>query len=313
MEISDKSSNDQTFVRCAYSGQSKPLNEMVQVGEHWIAEEHKNSYVQFIQQGGELQKIESAIDAPTSLNFTALFSAAWSLYKKHFWLLTSLYLTIWLPCNFLTSYMEAHELIKDTLAASWRANQWMEVLFGGLATGAIMHVIKKALDGQSSNYWEALGFSLKKWFTLILAAFLLNLITVIGFILLVVPGVLMSVRGVFMISYIVDQNQSARDSIDSSWQLAKGHFWRILGYLLVVAVGALLPMTVLMFTLGIVQASLEEVIESEIVIEQFWLLDWIAESLGSITFAFLPVFYFVFYRGLRSINGKTIAEQFFKN
>ena len=286
---------------------------MVQVGEHWIAEEHKDSYVQFIQQGGELQKMEGAIEKPTSLNFTALFLAAWSLYKKHFWLLTSLYLTIWLPCNFLTSYMEAHHLIKDTLAASWRANQWMEVLFGGLATCAIIHVIQKALDGQSSNFWEAIGFSLKKWFTLILAAFLLNLITVIGFILLVIPGVLMSVRGVFMISYIVDQNQSARDSIDSSWQLAKGHFWRILGYSLVVAAGALLPMTVLMFTVGITQAYLEEVIESEMVIDQFWLLDWIAESLGSITFAFLPVFYFIFYRGLRSIKSKSVTNQYFKS
>jgi membrane-anchored glycerophosphoryl diester phosphodiesterase (GDPDase) len=209
--------------------------------------------------------------------------------------------------------MEAHHLIKDTLAASWRANQWMEVLFGGLATCAIIHVIQKALDGQSSNFWEAIGFSLKKWFTLILAAFLLNLITVIGFILLVIPGVLMSVRGVFMISYIVDQNQSARDSIDSSWQLAKGHFWRILGYSLVVAAGALLPMTVLMFTVGITQAYLEEVIESEMVIDQFWLLDWIAESLGSITFAFLPVFYFIFYRGLRSIKSKSVTNQYFKS
>jgi len=291
---------DESPIRCAYSGVMRPKRDMVRIGEHWIALEQKDAYVQFIQQGGAINETTQPVETPANVSLVALLSTAWKLYKGNFWLITALHISVWAPCNLLSGYIESHHLIKDTLTASYRLGQWMDMLFGVVAVAAVIHVVRTAWAGQRSTYSGALRFGLSRWFVMFRAHFLVMLATFMGFVLLIVPGFLMMMRSVFVPSFILDQDESATDSINSSWHLAKGYFWRIFGFSILVEVVTVLPGMILMFAASLAEGLLEEFVESPLVVEQFWLLDWVAESLGGVTMAFTTVFFFVFYKALCS-------------
>ena len=56
---------------------------------------------------------------------------------------------------------------------------------------------------------------------------------VIGFLLLIVPGLFLVTRWALIPAVIVIEKRSAGDSFDRSWELTRGYGWTILGSLLV--------------------------------------------------------------------------------
>ncbi len=76
--------------------------------------------------------------------------------------------------------------------------------------------------------YERLFDGYKDFVRIFLAEFLLTLATVIGFILLIIPGIIIS-TGLCMTSYILkdDKEISAMDALMKSWQMTNGHKMRL--------------------------------------------------------------------------------------
>lgn len=71
--------------------------------------------------------------------------------------------------------------------------------------------------------------SLKQYWYFISTSFLISLAIIIGFALLVVPGIYLVGRLMFAPYIALDKNKNAIDSIRDCWHMTKDHGWKIFG------------------------------------------------------------------------------------
>jgi uncharacterized membrane protein len=73
------------------------------------------------------------------------------------------------------------------------------------------------------------------FFKYLFASILKNLITLFGFILLIIPGIILSIRFGFFDYLIVDRNSRIVESLRKSWEITKGNAWNL--FLLYILLG----------------------------------------------------------------------------
>jgi hypothetical protein len=59
-----------------------------------------------------------------------------------------------------------------------------------------------------------------------------GLCVLLGFVLLIIPGIIVAIRFVFGSTVLVVEGQKGTKALGRSWRLAKGHFWKLFGTLL---------------------------------------------------------------------------------
>lgn len=69
------------------------------------------------------------------------------------------------------------------------------------------------------------------------ANIIVSVAVTIGFILLIIPGLYLSVSFVFVVFAIGVEDARALDALRRSWELASGHRWRLLALVLVIGIG----------------------------------------------------------------------------
>ncbi len=107
-------------------------------------------------------------------------------------------------------------------------------------------------DGKRASIAECVSAALRNLFRLILLALLLSISIIIGFILLVVPGIFLLVALLVVVPMRVVEGEGAVGSLDRSMELTKGHRWAVFGLLIGYAFPA--------FTLGIIAIALVDII-----------------------------------------------------
>ena len=70
----------------------------------------------------------------------------------------------------------------------------------------------------------------------LVAGIIIGLLTMLGFVLLVIPGLFLTVSLLFTTVYIADKDEGFISAIRDSWSLASGNRWRLFGLYLVVIV-----------------------------------------------------------------------------
>ena len=61
-----------------------------------------------------------------------------------------------------------------------------------------------------------------------------------GFVLLIVPGLILIVRWVAVLPVVLAEDRPAMDSFGDSWEMTRGHFWSILGAIVILFVMAII-------------------------------------------------------------------------
>ena len=107
------------------------------------------------------------------------------------------------------------------------------VLLGtSLCNAALLHGVSESYMGNSVSVGEAYRRVLPKFLTLILAAFLVGLVTTVGLVLLIVPGIIFALRLTLTIPAIVVEDLGATGGMGRSWRLAAGNMGKVFGLLL---------------------------------------------------------------------------------
>jgi hypothetical protein len=113
-----------------------------------------------------------------------------------------------------------------------------------LCNAALLRGVSQTYLGSSISVGEAYRKVLPKLLALIVAAFLVGLLTMIGFILLIVPGVIILLRFAVTVPAIVVEDVGATRGMGRSWRLAAGNTGKILGLFLCVALIGFIANTV---------------------------------------------------------------------
>jgi uncharacterized membrane protein len=70
------------------------------------------------------------------------------------------------------------------------------------------------------------GF-MENYFQIVLASLLVTALTIMGFFLLIIPGIIIACRLVFVSYIVMDKKADPIDAVEMSWKMTRGHGWTI--------------------------------------------------------------------------------------
>lgn len=111
------------------------------------------------------------------------------------------------------------------------------IVLAGWAAG-FAHVLKKLLLGEQVEFGDMFS-QFRKLLQLVIAGIIVGIVTGIGFIILIIPGVFLMTMWSQTYYLIIDKDMDAISAMSASWKRVWEHFWTVLGtvVLLVIAVG----------------------------------------------------------------------------
>lgn len=116
--------------------------------------------------------------------------------------------------------------------------------------GALTRAAIDDLSGSGVKFGAAIGDGLRYFFPLLIVGILVGLGTGLGFMLLVVPGIILAVRWSITSPIVVVEKSGPTSSMGRSAELSKGHRWAIFGLVLLYLVLAYGVQIVLGLILG---------------------------------------------------------------
>jgi hypothetical protein len=106
-----------------------------------------------------------------------------------------------------------------------------QLLLGALTRGAAGALVGRQVDVAGSY-----RYAFSRLGGLLILALLYGLIVAVGFILLIIPGIIFGVFLSMAVPAYIIERRRATDSLSRSWNLVSGSFWHTLGVILVAAI-----------------------------------------------------------------------------
>jgi len=121
----------------------------------------------------------------------------------------------------------------------------ISVIIGAVLQAAIIRAGAEATIGDEVDVETSYRYGFHRLGSVILVGLLVGLAVAIGFVLLIIPGIIALVFFSVSIPALVVENRRGTKAMGRSWNLVSGHFWHAFGviivaYLIVAVVGGLL-------------------------------------------------------------------------
>jgi hypothetical protein len=187
---------------------------------------------QTIEQGGGLAALP-----PRGIG--EILSTAFQLYRRHWRTLMAIAAVVVVPLTLL-QYGAGHwfrtngQQLQDQGAASsslWAvAGAWLLAALVGLLlyqvlTGAITRNIAAEVTGQDLNLEQSYRFGFARLGPILVVSILVGLATLLGLIVLIIPGIYIGVRLAVSTQALVVEDRRGTQAMRRSWELVGGHWW----------------------------------------------------------------------------------------
>lgn len=157
-------------------------------------------------------------------------------FKKNWKILLGAFAVIFV-LNFAGSFLSSWLAQQDLGVVAVLLNIVLYVVQLALSVGLIK-IALGVVDGKAVKIdwlWESVSdFRLLAFY--FLTSLIVGLATALGFVLLVIPGVIVMVKLAFAMYFVVDKMQSPMDAVKSSWNATKGLFFGLLIFFVVIVV-----------------------------------------------------------------------------
>jgi Membrane domain of glycerophosphoryl diester phosphodiesterase/Uncharacterised protein family (UPF0259) len=167
-----------------------------------------------------------------------MLQEAWNLYRRNFGAVLALAMPVWTACAFYEMWKRYVPLREGTLANTLRQEVPVTLLVSILATSAVYYYLGEEAAGPPADLKAAAKAGLEFWSRMFITRFLTGLAVLVGFLLLIVPGIYLAVRLAVVEPLILTEEVAGVDAMRRSWELTNGKFWRVFGWMVV---GALPP------------------------------------------------------------------------
>jgi len=161
-------------------------------------------------------------------------------------------LVISLPSFYMSNKMGGAP--EEMLAMFTRPTFWLLYLIAMLLYfvfyGALLARIEAVANERDSSFAEALTAALRLAPRIVGSSILYLLAIMVGFILLIVPGVIWSVSLMMYLILILVEDSGAAEALSRSRQLVKGDWWRTLAILSIAMIVAYLLLFCVQFAIG---------------------------------------------------------------
>ena len=159
--------------------------------------------------------------SPTS----GVISEAWNLYKAHWRHLLSISFIVYLAVAIIGVVLVALLTWLGAILAvlvSFVALFWLQA--------ALVKAVDDIRDGRADlSVGDTFGAARAHLAAVVVAGLLAAIGIAIGFVLLIIPGLVLLTFWCVIVPTIVIEGKSAGESFGRSFDLVRGHFWRVLG------------------------------------------------------------------------------------
>lgn len=207
------------------------------------------------------------------MSLDSVLRQAWDLYKKSFWRFVLMAAPVVVVLQFFSAVSESSVRGHHwTAAALWGIASFVLWVVGYfLLQGALVEAVGDLRDGRTDlsigelyrRVWPLLP-------SLIAAGAIAALGVACGLVLLVVPGLFLLTRWIFIVPVIVLEKKSAGESFGRSWKLVKGSSWPVFG---------LIALVILLISVG---SSLIGLVVAPLSILPHFFATWIVGTIGGI-------------------------------
>jgi len=163
------------------------------------------------------------------------FSFGWKQFLKYFlylFLVSIIIAVLQVPMGIADSIKPfndgfTHNVTPGTVILQVFAFFYWLLLFPIFAYGADLIYLRAIRDEPIDLKEMFIGF--KNYVNIILAHLLATAIIGLGFIFLIIPGIIFACRLVFVPYIVMDRNLDAVKAVEKSWKMTAGHGWKIFG------------------------------------------------------------------------------------
>jgi len=215
---------------------------------------------------------------------------AWELYWKHFGALATIMLVVWVPCEFAENWIEYHLLNPDNAGSTFRLERFVDNFIGIIATSGVYYYLNEVEVRSDASVGQAFNVGFSYWWSMFVTRFIVGVGLILGFLLLIVPGIYLAVRLSLCELLVVTEDMAGLDCARRSFELTKGRFWRLFGWLVVGALPAVVPLIGIGLVLALVNG----------------LDNWLASAIGG---CFMDVITIYFFTLIRAIYVRLLAEE----
>lgn len=158
-----------------------------------------------------------------------LISAGWDTFKKRGWFfigITLLTIVIEVALRAVTAPLTGSEQYVALI---------INILFGTLISIGLVSIFLKATGAPESVTFSDLWHPASYWYYLG-AELLSGLCIALGFILLIIPGLILAIMWFFVKYLVIDKNLTPIAAMKESARMTKGHRWDLLAFLLLIII-----------------------------------------------------------------------------
>ena len=160
--------------------------------------------------------------------YSGSFSHGWETMKKYFLellLVILLQILLSLPFGLINTFNNNHSFGVTFFTL-------FNIAYGLLVMVPVSYgsrwVFLKAVRGESFKAYE-IFYAFQNLGNIIIASLLVFAIIGIGFVLLIVPGIIFACKLAFVPYLVTDQKMEAIEAIKKSWEMTRGFSWTIFG------------------------------------------------------------------------------------
>ncbi len=216
------------------------------------------------------------------------------LLADHLTLFSLIVLTIWLPASIFLTYMRLYVLPESSsgdelylIIQELRISSLIEFTFGPLYIGALIHALSQIKQGQHPRYGESMSHGARKCFKLFTTRLITGLIIAVGFVALIVPGVILSLRYSLVDEAVILENLQGNEARHLSVQLTRGKRWQVLGSLVLLTIALVIILSGLNIALYLPLTLMGQ--------QDNFLIDLLYECISSVMFLLPTILLFLFY------------------
>jgi Uncharacterised protein family (UPF0259) len=125
-------------------------------------------------------------------------------------------------------------------AVSTGVSTLLNMVCSSIASGAIIYGVVQELRGRVFSIADSIQIAIRRFFPMVGVAICTGILTFLGAILLVVPGIIVACMLYVSMPACIAERAGVFDSMSRSAFLTKGHRWQVFGMFLLILVGSLI-------------------------------------------------------------------------
>ena len=158
------------------------------------------------------------------------------LFKNHYFGIAMIILPIFIPIEIFDAYYSKYVLVEGAEMVAYLPPMLVGLLAYPIYTAAVIFYIASVLTGDIIDVKTSWQFGVKYWKPLILLTIMVGFMIMLGFILLVVPAIILTIRYAFAEFELLFNKRDPLEAMRTSWEATRQYFWILLGGFVVITI-----------------------------------------------------------------------------